>query len=517
MRSRALALTVLCVGQLMIILDGTIVNIALPSIQRDLGFSAANLAWVVNAYLVPFAGLLLLAGRLGDLSGRKRVFVAGLVVFTAASIACGFAADPATLLAARFVQGIGGAMTTAVTLGMVATLYPDSRERARAIGVYSFVQAAGGSLGLVAGGVLTQAASWHWIFFINVPIGIVTILLATRLLAPDHAAASSAATTSAAAMKRNAAREHNHETTPAGGTDIIGAIAVTAGLMLGIYAIVETTTYGWLSAHTLTSGFGAIALLAGFFARQATATHPLMPLRLLRSRIVSGALSTQALMIAGIFGFQLMCVLYLQNVLGIDEIHTGLAILPVAVAIGAMSLGVTPRLIGRFGARNVLLTGLILMAAGLLALGRSPVDGHYATDVLPALAALGIGFGLAMPSVATLAMSVSTPEDAGVASGMFNTMQQVGSAVGLAVVSTVAAARTHSDSGVSAADALTAGYHLAFRVGAMFVGAAFVVAALALRREVTPVAEKARLASGPVTHEPVDDRHSAEDRGARRR
>ncbi|MEU8687994.1 MFS transporter [Streptomyces sp. NPDC048665] len=461
--SRWSALAVLCAGQLMVILDGTIVNVALPSIQQDLGFSSSGLAWVVNAYLVPFGGLLLLAGRLGDLIGRKRVFIAGLCLFTAASLLCGVSQEPAVLLASRFVQGIGGAVTSAVTLGMVVTLFPQPKERAKAIGVYSFVQSAGGSMGLLAGGALTQATSWHWIFFVNVPIGIVAALSAGRVLASEHGVGLDK------------------------GTDVVGALLVTSALMLSVYTIVETTDYGWTSTHTTIFGAAALALLLAFVVRQAKATHPLLPLRVFRARNVSGAMGIQALMVAGMFSFQFLCVLYLQKVLGFDEIHTGLGIFPVSVAIGALSLGLSPKLIARFGPRAVLLSGLSLIAAGLAVLGRVPAGGSYAVDVLPALLPLGIGFGLAMPSLATLAMSAATPQDSGVASGMFNTMQQIGSAFGLAVLSTLATSHTESllGDGATNTSALTGGYQLAFRIGSGLVAAALLLAATVLRSVTT--------------------------------
>ncbi|NED14659.1 MFS transporter [Streptomyces sp. SID9124] len=468
--SRWRALAVLCAGQLMVILDGTVVNVALPAVQRDLGFSPSGLAWVVNIYLVPFGGLLLLSGRLGDLIGRKRVFVAGLVLFTAASLLCGVSQDPATLLVSRFVQGVGGAVTSAGTLGMVVTLFPAARERAKAIGVYSFVQSAGGSLGLLAGGVLTQTLGWHWIFFINVPIGVVAALAAGRVLAPERGAG----------LGR--------------GADGAGALLVTSALMLGVYTIVGTASHGWASAHTLGFGAAALVLLAAFVVRQARAADPLLPLRVFRSRAVSGAMGIQALMVAGMFSFQFLCVLYLQKVLGFDEIRTGLGIFPVSVSIGALSLGLAPALIARFGPRTVLLPGLALIAAGLAVLGLVPADGSYTADVLPALLPLGIGFGLAMPSLATLAMSGATPEDSGIASGMFNTMQQIGSAFGLAVLSTLAA--SHADTllgeGASTASALTSGYRLAFRTGSGLVAVALVLAAVVLRKAAAPRAVEER-------------------------
>ncbi|WP_199844201.1 MFS transporter [Streptomyces sp. RTd22] len=469
--SRWSALAVLCAGQLMVILDGTIVNVALPSIQQDIGFSSSGLAWVVNAYLVPFGGLLLLSGRLGDLIGRKRVFITGLIVFTAASLLCGVSQNPGMLLTSRFVQGIGGAVTSAVTLGMVVTLFPLPKERAKAIGVYSFVQSAGGSMGLLAGGALTQTISWHWIFFVNVPIGIVAALLAGRVLASERGVGLDK------------------------GTDVIGALLITSALMLGVYTIVETTGYGWTSVHTMSFGAAALALLLAFVARQTKAPRPLLPLRVFRSRNVSVAMGIQALMVAGMFSFQFLCVLYLQKVLRFDEVHTGLGIFPVSVAIGALSLGIAPKLIARFGPRPVLLPGLSLITAGLAALSRVPAGGSYLVDVLPALLPLGIGFGLAMPSLATLAMSAATPQDSGIASGMFNTMQQIGSAFGLAALSTLATSHTAAllGSGASTASALTGGYQLAFRIGSGLVAIALLLAATLPRSPAAaprPAAEK---------------------------
>ncbi|MGW5647890.1 MFS transporter [Saccharopolyspora sp. NPDC003752] len=476
--SRWFALAVLCAGQLMVILDGTIVNVALPAIQEDLGFSPSGLTWVVNAYLVPFGGLLLLAGRFGDLLGKKRVFVAGLALFTAASLLCGLAQDPATLLVARFVQGAGGAVTSAVTLGMVVTLFPGPRERAKAIGVYSFVQSAGGSIGLLAGGVLTQAVGWHWIFIVNVPIGIAATLLAGRVLAP--------------------------ETGGRAAVDVLGALLITSALMLGVYSIIAAADRGWASAHTLGCGAGAVALLVAFVARQAIAAEPLLPLRVFRPRNVRGALSIQALLVAGMFSFQFLSVLYLQRILGFDGVHTGLGLFPISLTIGVLSLGGAPKLIGRFGPRTVLIPGLALIVAGLGLLGRVPADGVYLADVLPALILLGTGFALAMPSLATLAMSAATPEDSGVASGMFNTMQQVGSAFGLAVLSTLATAHTNAlqATGEQPAEAITGGYRLAFLVGAAFVATALILAVTVIRPRQTPSAAREH-GNLPVT---ADDR-----------
>ena len=458
--SRWLALAVLCGGTLMIILDQTIVNVALPAIQGDLGFTQSSLAWVVNAYLIPFGGLLLLAGRLGDLVGRKRMFVAGLAVFTVASLLCGLAADPWTLIAARFLQGVGGAMTAAVILGMIVTMFPETGERAKALGVFSFVQAAGGSIGLVAGGVLTQAINWHWIFYVNLPIGAVAAVLAVRVLQPDRGAGLAA------------------------GADVVGALLVTAGLMLLVYAIVTTTDHGWGSAHTVGLGATAVALLVWFVGRQARSANPLMPLRLFRSRDVSVGNLVQVLMVAAMFGFQFLSALYLQRVLGYTPIQIGLAILPVAVAIAALSLGPTPRLATRLGARPVLLTGLTFLVVGLSLLGRAPVDGRYLVDILPALLLLGVGFGLAFPTLMTFAMAGVTQADSGLASGLVNTTAQVGGALGLAVLATLATARTDTllAAGEPTAVALTSGYHLSFGVGVALLVVAVVVAVAGLRR-----------------------------------
>jgi EmrB/QacA subfamily drug resistance transporter len=466
-RDRWVALVVLCAGFLMIILDQTIVNVALPSIQGDLGFSQSSLAWVVNAYLIAFGGLLLLAGRLGDLLGRKRIFMAGLAVFTMASLACGLAQSQEVLIGARFVQGVGGAMTSAVILGMIVTMFPKPGEQARAIGVYSFVASAGASIGLLAGGVLTQAINWHWIFFVNLPIGLATALLAVRLIDGDEGIG----------LGR--------------GADVLGAVLVTGALMLGVYTIVEASDYGWGSAHTLGFGAVALALLVGFIVREARTSNPLVPLRVFRSRNTSGANLIAALMVAGMFGMFFLGALYLQRVLGYDAMEIGLAFLPVAVLIGALSLGFSARLVMRFGARATLLPGLALIAPGLLLFARAPVDASYLTDVLPAMVLLGIGAGLCFPSLMTLAMSGATRSDAGLASGLVNTTTQVGGALGLAVLATLSTTRTDGllAGGDSTPSALTGGYDLAFIIGAGLVLAAIGVA-LSLLRSTSPIEEE---------------------------
>jgi len=443
----------------MIILDGTIVNVALPSIQSDLGFTQSSLAWVVNAYLIAFGGLLLLAGRLGDLIGRKRLVVIGLAVFTGASLVCGLSGSPEMLIAARFVQGVGGALSSAVALGMIVTMFPDAREQARAFGVYSFVASAGASIGLLAGGILTQAISWHWIFFVNGPIGIAAAVLSARLLQTDRGVGLGK------------------------GADVAGAILVTAALMLGVYTIVETTQYGWTSLHTL--GFGAVSvvLLAGFIARQATASNPLLPLRIFRSRDVSGANLIQFLLIAGMLGFFFLSSLYLRRVVGLDPLHIGLAFLPVAVSIGALSLGWSARLTMRFGARRLLTPALITIAVGLGLLMRLPVHSTYAIDLLPGMLLLGVGAGLTFPALATLAMSGATESDSGLASGLLNTTAQVGGALGLAVMATVAASKTESllAAGQSLPNALTGGFRLVFGISAALIVAGIVLALTWLR------------------------------------
>jgi EmrB/QacA subfamily drug resistance transporter len=459
-RSRWIALYVLCTGMLMIVLDATVVNVALPTIQDDLRFSTSSLAWVVNAYLIAFGGLLLLAGRIGDLMGRRRVFLAGLAVFTTASLLCGAAQTGWMLVGARFLQGVGGAMTSAVILGMIVTMFPAPREQAKAIGVFAFVASAGGSIGLLAGGVLTQSVGWHWIFFVNVPIGLATAALAARLIEPDEGIGFGE------------------------GADIPGAVLITGALMLGVYTIVgPAADHGWGAPATLGLGAATIALLAAFVARQARARNPLMPLRIFRSRNVAGANAIQGLAIAGMFGTFFLGSLYMQRVLGYDALQIGLAFLPTTLVMGTLSLRYSERLIMRVGARNALLPGLALVGAGLLLFARAPVGGDYATDVLPVMILLGAGAGTAFPSLMTLAMSGATPADAGLASGLVNTSVQVGGALGLAVLATLSTTHSHHllAAGRPAAAALTAGYHLAFLIGAALVGASLLVAATVLQ------------------------------------
>ncbi|MEU9053374.1 MFS transporter [Streptomyces sp. NPDC048384] len=455
--SRWASLVVLCAGTLMTILDGNIVTVAMPAVQTDLGFSGPGLAWVVNAYLIPFGGLLLLAGRLGDLVGRKRMFTAGLAVFTAASVLCGVATEQGVLIAARALQGVGGAMTSAVVLGMLVALFPEPREQARAIAVFSAVGAAGGALGTFLGGALTEALNWHWIFLINLPIGIVALLAALRVLEPDRGAGLGK------------------------GADYPGAALVTGALMLTVYVIVgagdRDLTATWLLAAL------ALALFVAFTLRQARAARPLLRLRLFGSRLLSGANAVQILMIATMYCFQFIGALYLQRVLGYGELLTGTAFLPAPIAIGVLMLGLSARTVERYGAYRVLLAGLVLIVAGMALLSRAPVDGSYLTDVLPPLLLLAAGFAAAMPALTGLAMSGAREEDAGLASGLFNTTQVVGGSLGLAVLSVLAASRTDGlrERGTELVAATAAGYQLAFQVGTLIAIGALILATVALR------------------------------------
>jgi EmrB/QacA subfamily drug resistance transporter len=463
---RWLALYVLCLGMLMIVLDATIVNVALPTIQEDLGFSQNDLAWVVNAYLIPFGGLLLLSGRLGDLIGPRRVFLYGLAIFTGASVLCALAQSQGVLIGARFVQGVGGALTSAVILGMIVTMFPEPRDQAKAIGAYTFVAVAGGSIGLLLGGILTETINWHWIFFVNIPIGIATALAALRLV-PDREGIGLSA-----------------------GADIPGAVLLTGGLMLGVYTILGVAEEGWGSTQTLGLGAISIALLVGFVLRQARVANPLIPLRLFRSAQVSGANIVQSLMVIGLFGMFFLGALYMQQILGYDALQVGLAYLPLTIVMGTMSFRFTGQLNLKYGAQTTLIPAMVFVGAGLLLLARTPIDATYVVDLLPAMILLGLGTGLGFPSLMTLAMSGATERDAGLASGLVNTSVQVGGAVGLAVLATLATERTERlvGEGEPLAEALNSGYHLAYVIGAVLIVVAIVVAATVLRARLPEVA-----------------------------
>jgi EmrB/QacA subfamily drug resistance transporter len=454
----------------MIVVDATIVNVALPSIQRDLGFSPSSLAWVVNAYLIAYGGVMLLAGRLGDLLGRKRVFLIGLLLFTAASLLCGLSFSQPLLIVARFVQGVGGAVSSVVILSMIVTLFPEPGERARAFGIFSFVASAGASVGLLAGGVITQALSWHWIFFVNLPIGVATALLAVRLLDADPGLGLGQ------------------------GADLLGAALVTGSLMLGVYAIVTSSTYGLGSAHTL--GFGALALglLVAFGARQMTARNPILPPRVFRVPNVAASNVIQLVLNAAFMGFFFIGSLDLERVLRYGPLALGLAFLPVALGMGAFSLSLSPRIIVRIGTRASLLAGQALIAIALVLLALGPVHGEYARDILVSMVLLGVGAGLAFPALTMLAMAAATPSDAGLASGVLNTTGQVGGALGLAILATLAASRTVqlAAAGQNADVALSGGYHLAWGIGAALVLVTMVLAATWLRSDRRASADGAR-------------------------
>ena len=458
-RNRWLALYVLCAGMLMIVLDATIVNVALPTIQDDLGFSQSSLAWVVNAYLIPFGGLLLLAGRIGDLAGQRRVFLGGLTVFTLASLACAASQTQEMLVGFRFIQGIGGAFASAVILGMIVTMFPEPAKQAKAIGVYGFVASAGGSIGLLLGGVLTEAISWHWIFLINAPIGVAVAFLARRLVEPHEGIGLDK------------------------GADFRSAALITVSLMLGVFTILQITEWGWIDARTLGLSAVSAVLLAIFIRRQARIPNPLMPLRLFRNRNVAGSNALQALLVAGMFGMFFLGALYLQRVLGYDALEVGLAFLPTTIVMGALSLGFSEKLIMRFGPRTTLIPGVCAVVVALLLFARTPVDGDYLTDLLPPFLLIAVGIGTAFPAIMTLAMSGATPQDAGLASGFVNTSMQVGGAIGLAVLATLSTERTNSllDEGVSNPSALTSGYHLAYLIGAGLAAIAVAIAVFVLR------------------------------------
>jgi EmrB/QacA subfamily drug resistance transporter len=468
-RRRWLALYVLCLGSLMIVLDTTIVNVALPSIRADLGFSSTSLAWVVNAYLLTFGGFLLLGGRLGDLFGQRRLFVGGIALFTLASLACGLATTQGLLVSARAVQGLGGAVASAVSLSLMMHLFSEPGERARAMGIFGFVAAGGGSIGVLAGGLLTNWLDWHWVFLVNLPIGIAVVLLSLRLL-PAPA-----------------------ERTRGQRLDVGGAVTITAALMLAVYAIVNGNQAGWTSAQTLGLLAASAALLGLFLLIESRVRAPLVPLRLFRLRNVSASNAVGVLWAAGLFAWFFLSALYLQLVLGYDPLDVGLAFLPANVIMGLLSVRVSAPLVMRFGIRRPLAAGLGLAALGLALLARAPVDGAYAADVLPSMILLGTGAGIAFNPVLLAAMSDVAPEESGLASGLVNTSFMMGGALGLAVLASVAASRsdTLQSDGAGALEALVGGYHAAFLLGALFALAGAVVGATLLRtRAVEPAAEE---------------------------
>jgi EmrB/QacA subfamily drug resistance transporter len=455
-RNRWLALIVLCLGTLMIVLDTTIVNVALPSIRTDLGFSQTSLAWVVNAYLLTFGGFLLLGGRLGDLYGHRRLFVSGITLFTLASLACGLANSQGLLETARAVQGVGGAIASAVSLSLTMTLFTETGERAKAMGIFGFVASGGGSIGVLLGGVLTNSLDWHWIFLVNVPIGVAVVALSFRLLPGGGGRAAT------------------------GRLDIGGALTVTASLMLAVYAVVNGNQLGWTSGRTLGCLAGAAVLLASFLVIESRVSAPLMPLTLFRLRNVATANVVGVLWAAAMFAWFFMSALYLQLVLGYSPLRVGLAFLPANLIMGACSVGISAKLVMRFGIKRPLVVGLSVAAVGLVLFARAPVGGHFLVDVLPSMILLGFGAGIAFNPVLLAAMSDVAPEESGLASGVVNTAFMMGGALGLAILASLATSRTDSlrNAGHSALGSLVGGYHLAFLVGAFFaVGAATIGAA----------------------------------------
>jgi EmrB/QacA subfamily drug resistance transporter len=458
-RTRWLALIVLCLGDLMIVLDTTIVNVALPSIRADLGFTETSLAWVVNAYLLTFGGFLLLGGRLGDLFGHRRMFLIGISLFTLASIACGLSTTQGLLVTARAVQGLGGAVVSAVALSLIMNLFTEPADRAKAMGVFGFVMAGGGSIGVLLGGVLTDLLSWHWIFLVNVPIGIAVYALCLRLLPADRGQATS------------------------GRLDVAGAVLVTSALILAVYAIVNGNDKGWTSVQTLGLLVSSAVLLTSFLVLESRVSAPLMPLAILKLRNVATANVVGVLWAAAMFAWFFLSALYLQLVLGYSPLQVGLAFLPANLIMGAFSIGLSAKLVMRFGIKVPLATGLLLAAVGLLLFARAPVDGNFLVDVLPAMILLGCGAGMAFNPVLLAAMSDVEPSESGLASGVVNTAFMMGGALGLAILASLAASRTSSlkSSGEGALAALNGGYHLAFLVGALFAAGAAAVGAAFLR------------------------------------
>ncbi len=471
-RQRWFALIVLCLGSLMIVLDTTIVNVALPSIRSDLHFSQTSLAWVVNAYLLTFGGFLLLGGRLGDLFGQRRLFIAGIALFTIASLCCGLSTSQGLLIAARSVQGLGGAVASAVSLSLMMNLFTEPAERAKAMGVFGFVASGGGSMGVLLGGILTGSLDWHWIFLVNIPIGVAVVLLSLRLLpaTPGNAAGTR--------------------------LDVWGAVLVTAALMLAVYAIVNGNQDGWLSGKTLGMLVGALALLVCFLVVESRVEAPLVPLGLFALRNVSVANAVGILWAGAMFAWFFLSALYLQLVLHYSPLKVGLAFLPANLIMGALSIGVSAKLVMRFGIKRPLGAGLVIASIGLALFARAPVGGSFATDVLPAMILLGVGAGIAFNPVLLAAMSDVAPEQSGLASGIVNTSFMMGGALGLAILASLAAAHTDSleADGHGQLASLVGGYHVAFLAGALFAIGGAVVGTTLLRtaREPSPQPQPAQ-------------------------
>jgi EmrB/QacA subfamily drug resistance transporter len=454
-----IALAVVCLGQFMVVLDSSIVNVALEDIQADLHFSAAALTWVVNAYLVTFGSFMLVAGRLGDLVGRRRVFLFGVALFTLASAACGFADSQGLLIAARFVQGIGGAVAFSVTIALIVSEFSDPTDRAKAMSAYMFVAVGGGSVGLLLGGLITQSVDWHWIFFINLPIGAATLLLGRAFI------------------------EEGDSIGLGGGVDWLGALLVTVALMLGVYAIVGTAEHGWGSPRTLGWGGASLALLVGFFALEARIANPILPLQLFRVRGLAAAAAVRAFVFIGMFSVFFFGALWLEQIRGLSPLSTGLAFLPMTLTVAALSLGPVARMVGRFGPRPVLIAGVATLIAGLVLFATAPGDVPYAPLLLVAFVVMGLGGGFSFVPMLTIAMADVPPRDAGIASGIMNVAMQLGAALGLALLGALAAHRTTARlaDGASHATAQLSGYHLAFALGAAAAIVGLVLILLVLR------------------------------------
>jgi len=456
-KKRWLALCLLCLGDLMIVLDTTIVNVALPSIKADLGFSESSLVWIVNAYMLTFGGFLLLGGRLADLFGQRRLFMTGITLFTIASLLCGLSGTQPLLIAARAMQGIGGAIVSAVALSLIMSLFTEADERAKAMGVFGFVMAGGGSVGVLLGGVLTTL-SWHWIFLVNIPIGLAVLSLCMTLL----------------------------PTTPLAKTnslDLGGAFTVTTSLMLAVYAIVNGNESGWISVRTLGLLVAAIALFAIFIFIESRVSSPIMPLGLFRLRNLAIANMIGVLWSAGMFAWFFLSALYMQLVLGYSPMHVGLAFLPANIIMAAFSLGLSAKIVHRFGLRLPIAAGMGLVSVGLALFSRAPEHGSFLLDVFPAMILLGIGAGAALNPLLLAAMNDVKQSESGLASGVVNTSFMMGGALGLAVLASLAVARTESlrAGGISATAALNGGYQTAFVIGAIFAATAAVLSATFLR------------------------------------
>jgi EmrB/QacA subfamily drug resistance transporter len=480
-RRRWIALVVVCLAMLMNVLDTTVVNVALPKIQADLHFTQAGLAWVLDAYMVAFGGFLLMSGRLGDLIGRKKVFLAGLAIFTVSSMVCGVANSQGMLIGARFIQGMSGAMSSSVILAIIATEFPEPQERAQAMSAYIFVAVGGGSVGLLAGGAITQALNWHWIFFINLPIGIVAFVLGVRL------------------VKENVGIGLRQ------GIDVLGSVLVTAGLLLGVYAVVKSTQYGLGSAHTLGVGGVAIAMIAGFLVLEGRLKNPIMPLRILRVRGLLSSSFVRGFLFIGMYGCFFVGTLYLEHVLNYGALTTGLAFLPMTLVVATLSMGITAKLVGRFGPKQVLLPAIVSVVVGLTLLSQAGIHAHYFPLLFAAFLLMGVGMGMASVPLLTIAMAEVPGRDAGLASGIVNVSMQVSGALGVAVLGTISTDRTKTLSklGHPLASALTGGYHLAFTVAAICVLGALLFAAIVLRAPRKPEVAAERAPSAITAVEAV--------------